>query len=74
VVAVREPAVDGRATQAVLTAVAQALGVPASRVRLRAGDRSRDKLLTVVDPPADLAERIRILRDGGDPPVPGGPA
>jgi uncharacterized protein YggU (UPF0235/DUF167 family) len=63
VVAVREPAVDGRATQAVLDAVAQALGLPRTRVLLRTGERSRDKLLTIVDPPADLADRLRALRD-----------
>jgi uncharacterized protein YggU (UPF0235/DUF167 family) len=62
-VAVQEPAVDGRATQAVLDAVARALDLPRSRVHLRAGERSRDKLLTIVDPPRDLAERLRILRD-----------
>ena len=74
VVAVREPAVDGRATQAVLDAVARALAVPPSRVQLRAGERSRDKLLTIVDPPADLADRVRALRDGGERPEPGGRA
>jgi uncharacterized protein YggU (UPF0235/DUF167 family) len=62
VVAVPEPAVDGRATRAVLAAVAEALGVPRSRVQLRTGERSRDKLLTIVDPPADLAQRLQALR------------
>jgi len=56
--------VEGRATQAVLDAVADALAVPRSRVLLRTGERSRDKLLTIVDPPADLPERVRALRDG----------
>lgn len=70
-VAVREPAVDGRATQAVLAAVAQALGLPRSRVLLRTGERSRDKLLSIVDPPADLADRVRAL---GGPAMTGGPA
>jgi uncharacterized protein YggU (UPF0235/DUF167 family) len=67
VVAVHEPAVDGRATRAVLDAVADALGVSRSRVRRRPGEPRRDKLLTIVDPPADLAERVRTLRDGGSP-------
>ena len=67
VVAVQEPAVDGRATQAVLDAVARSLGLPRSRVRLRSGERSRDKLLTIVDPPADLAKRLQSLRDGVGP-------
>jgi uncharacterized protein YggU (UPF0235/DUF167 family) len=64
VVAVQEPAVDGRATQAVIDAVARALGLRRAQVSLRAGDRSRDKLLMIVDPPADLAERLAVLRDG----------
>lgn len=85
VVAVREPAVEGRATRAVLDAVADALGVPRARVLLRTGERGRDKLLTIVDPPADLAQRLRALRDGenssgsdasrpGDAPSAGGRA
>jgi uncharacterized protein YggU (UPF0235/DUF167 family) len=74
VVAVREPAVDGRATQAVLDAVARALDVPTSRVRLRTGERSRDKLLTIIDPPADLADRVRALREAGERPEQSGRA
>ena len=64
VVTVGEPAVDGRATKAVLEAVARALKLPRSRVLLRSGERSRDKLLTIVDPPADLDARLSCLRDG----------
>jgi Uncharacterized conserved protein len=76
VVAVSEPAVDGRATRAVLEAVAEALGVPKSKVQLRTGERSRDKLLTIVDPPADLAQRLRALHgDSADnAPAAGGRA
>src|SRR5690606_33022374 len=75
VVAVQQPAVEGRATRAVLDAVADALGVPRSRVLLRTGERSRDKLLTIVDPPPDLARRLQDLRDGGSTrPPSGGPA
>lgn len=65
VVAVREPAVEGRASRAVLVAVADALGLARNQVLLRTGERSRDKLLTVLDPPADLDSRLRTLRDGG---------
>jgi uncharacterized protein YggU (UPF0235/DUF167 family) len=65
VVAVQEPAVDGRATKAVLEAVAAALGLARSRVVLRAGEHSRDKLLTVIDPPTDLGDRLRVLFSGG---------
>ena len=42
-VRVRERAVDGKATEAVLRAVAAALGLPASRVSLARGARSRIK-------------------------------
>jgi uncharacterized protein YggU (UPF0235/DUF167 family) len=65
VVSVQEPAVDGRATAAVLEAVARALGLPLSRVALRTGARGRDKLLTIIDPPDDLAARLVALRDVG---------
>ncbi len=64
VVAVQEPAVDGRATQAVIDAVARALAVKRAQVSLRSGDRSRDKLLMIADPPADFADRLAALRDG----------
>lgn len=63
IVAVTEPAVDGRATQAVIRAVADALAVPRRQVTLRSGGASRDKLLAVADPPADLAERLAALLD-----------
>jgi uncharacterized protein YggU (UPF0235/DUF167 family) len=61
VVAVTAPAVDGRATEAALRAVAAALGVRASDVSLRHGTSSRDKLIEVADPPADFEERLRVL-------------
>jgi uncharacterized protein YggU (UPF0235/DUF167 family) len=64
VVSVTAPAVDGRATVAVLRAVAEALQVGLRQVVLRTGATSRDKLLTVNDPPADLDTRLRALRDG----------
>jgi len=64
VVAVNAPAVDGRATEAVLRATASALGLRRSAVAVRAGTTSRDKLLVVADPPPDLADRLRTIRDG----------
>ena len=64
VVAVNAPAVDGRANQAALAALARALGVRLRQVGVRSGERGRDKLITVVDPPADLSERLNALRDG----------
>jgi hypothetical protein len=63
VVAVTEPAVDGRATEAVLRAVASALGVRRNEVSLRSGQSSRDKLLAVAADPAVLEARLTELRD-----------
>ena len=62
VVAVTERAVDGRATSAALRAVAAALGVRHSAVTLLSGATSRDKVLLVADPLADLAARLDALR------------
>ena len=64
VVSVTAPAVDGRATDAVLRAVAGALGLRTADVSLRTGATSRDKLLAVADAPEDLAARVAALRDG----------
>jgi uncharacterized protein (TIGR00251 family) len=64
VVAVTAPPVDGRATKAVIAAVAKALGVRRSAVTVRAGGTGRDKLLAIADPPADLAARVATLCDG----------
>lgn len=61
VVAVCEPAVDGRATAAALKAVAAALGVKAREVSLASGATSRTKLLDVPD---DCARRVADLLDG----------
>ena len=64
VVAVSARAVDGAATEAVLRAVAAALGVRPHQVVLVRGATSRDKLLEVVDPPDDLCTRLAGLLDG----------
>ncbi|HEV7467817.1 MAG TPA: DUF167 domain-containing protein [Candidatus Dormibacteraeota bacterium] len=53
---VTAPAAEGQANHAVVLAVARWLEVPPSRVRLRAGTRSRTKLVEV----------------DGDPPLPDG--
>jgi uncharacterized protein len=63
VVAVSARAVDGAATRAVLEAVADALGVRPRQVSLVRGQTSRDKLLEIDGPPADLDERVENLRD-----------
>jgi uncharacterized protein YggU (UPF0235/DUF167 family) len=62
IVAVHAPAVDGRATQAVVVALAEALGVRPRQLTLRAGATSRDKVFTVTDPPDDLASRVGVLQ------------
>lgn len=64
VVAVTAPPVDGKATRAVILAVAKALGVRRSAVSVRAGATARDKLLSISDPPPDLAERVADLCGG----------
>jgi uncharacterized protein YggU (UPF0235/DUF167 family) len=63
VVAVSARAVDGAATEAVLRAVAEALGVRPRQVVLVRGATTRDKLLEVLDPPADLRDRLLSLLD-----------
>lgn len=61
VVAVTEPAVDGRATAAALKAVARALGVPVRDVTLVSGATNRTK---VIDVPDDLELRwTELLAD-----------
>jgi uncharacterized protein YggU (UPF0235/DUF167 family) len=63
-VAVTEPAVDGRATEAAVRAVAKALGVRRADLTVQLGAASRDKLLAVEDPPSGLPQRLAELRDG----------
>jgi uncharacterized protein YggU (UPF0235/DUF167 family) len=64
VVAVNEPAVDGRATEAALRATADALGLRRQAISLRLGEASRDKLFMVTPVPAGLTELLRQLREG----------
>ena len=64
VVAVTAPPVDGRATEAVVRAVADALGLRSQDITIRAGTVSRDKLLTVTAADPDLPSRVASLRDG----------
>ncbi|MFG1923762.1 DUF167 domain-containing protein [Cryptosporangium sp. NPDC048952] len=62
VVAVTARAVEGKATEAVLDAVAAAFGVRASHATLLAGRTSRDKLIALDPAPADAAARLTALR------------
>ena len=75
VVAVGAPAVDGKATEAVRRALADALGVRPGDVALRVGATSRDKVFTLLidDRPrarggrvdvVTLGQRLAVLRDG----------
>ncbi|MEV6599467.1 DUF167 domain-containing protein [Actinoplanes sp. NPDC051346] len=61
IVAVSAPAVDGKATEAVRRALAEALGVRPAAVALRVGATSRDKVFTVT---GDVGRRLVELRDG----------
>ena len=60
-VRVQAPAVDGRATEAALRAVAEAFGVRPHAVTLRSGPTSRDKLVAIEGDPVVLADRLRVL-------------
>jgi uncharacterized protein YggU (UPF0235/DUF167 family) len=64
IVAVGAPAVDGKATEAVRRALADALGVRPGDVALRLGATSRDKVFTVDADGAAVRRRLVSLRDG----------
>jgi uncharacterized protein (TIGR00251 family) len=64
VVAVSAPAVDGRATEAALAAVAAAFGVRRRQVALVSGASSRDKIAEIDGDPAELTARLATLRTG----------
>jgi uncharacterized protein len=61
IVAVTAPAVDGRANEAVRRALADALHIHHRDITIVTGTRSRDKLVAVADPPADLEITLRQL-------------
>lgn len=63
IVAVTAPAADGKANEAVRRALADALNVHHRTITIVTGTRSRDKLVAIADPPADLAVRLRRLTD-----------
>jgi hypothetical protein len=56
---VMQRAVDGKATQAALDALADRLAVRRGSVRLVTGARARVKVVEIGDPPPDLADRLR---------------
>ena len=58
-VRVRAPALDGRANEAILSALAEAVGLRPRQVRLRRGERSREKLVEIdLDSPDELRRRL----------------
>jgi hypothetical protein len=64
VVAVSARAVDGKATEAALRAVADAFGLPRRDVTLITGATSRDKILEITGATADMARRLEVLLGG----------
>jgi hypothetical protein len=69
VVRVRERTVEGRATEAVRRAVAEAIGVSLAHVRVVSGTTSRRKVLEVDSQFVDVAARVdELKRDGKEGP------
>lgn len=64
VVRVKERAVDGQATRAVLAAVAGAFGLRGGDVELLSGARSRTKIIRLTGEESALRERLTALLDG----------
>lgn len=62
VVAVNARAVEGKATEAALKALADALGVRRRQLVLVTGATSRDKVVEVGDPPPGLDAVLAALR------------
>jgi uncharacterized protein YggU (UPF0235/DUF167 family) len=60
-VAVTAPAVDGKANDAVRRALAEALHLHHRDITIITGTRSRDKIVAIADPPADLEITLRRL-------------
>jgi uncharacterized protein (TIGR00251 family) len=61
VVAVSARAVDGKATEAALRAIASAFGVRRADVTLAGGRLSRDKVVEIAGPEPDLSRRLAAL-------------
>lgn len=61
VVAVSEPAIDGRASTAVCRAIAEALGVSLSKVSIVMGHTSRTKVVEINDSDPQIQRKIADL-------------
>ncbi len=55
IVAVKEPAIDGRANRAIERALAEYFKVPLSRVRMVRGHSAKQKVVEILDRPAESA-------------------
>jgi uncharacterized protein (TIGR00251 family) len=64
-VAVTARAVDGRATESALGALADAFGVRARAVALVSGPRSRTKIVEISGDERELTTRLQALLRGG---------
>jgi uncharacterized protein YggU (UPF0235/DUF167 family) len=60
-VAVRAPAQEGKANEAVRRALAKAFGVPRSAVRIVTGERGRDKLVELAPAPPGAGALLASL-------------
>jgi uncharacterized protein (TIGR00251 family) len=67
-VKVAAPAVEGKATEALLDFLATALGISRRTLSLAAGEKSRDKMILVEG--LDLSEVRQRLTGGGPSPPP----
>jgi uncharacterized protein len=65
VVAVTAPAVDGRANEAVRRALADAFEVRRRQVIIVRGERARDKVVEIAEPPAGTPDRLAELLEFG---------
>jgi uncharacterized protein len=63
-VTVSAQAEDGKANAAVLHALALAFGVRPRGLAIVAGERGRDKVVELDEPPADAQDRLRRLLAG----------
>lgn len=61
VVAVSEPAIDGRASTAVCRAIAEAVGVSLSKVSIVMGQTSRTKVVEINDNDPQIQRKIADL-------------
>lgn len=62
VISVQEPAVEGRANEAILRALAEALEIPVRRLRIASGERGKRKIIEVDGDEEDLLIRVSKLK------------